>query len=89
MFVKRGVVRGVGVEGRRRGPGGTGIRRAGHEDVLKELESATGVDCSAFRKVLAEKRQKGKLSKEEVDSLFEEYYAVTERLGNVVDEIQA
>jgi hypothetical protein len=60
----------------------------GHDDVLNALESATGVDCSVFRKVLAEKRKKAKLSKEEVDSLFEEYYAVTERLGKVVDEIQ-
>ncbi len=60
-----------------------------HDDVITALGDATGVDCGAFRKVLEEKRRKVKLSKDEADRLFEDYYAATESLGKAVDEIQA
>jgi hypothetical protein len=59
-----------------------------HADVLRTLKDATGVDCGVYEKVLREKREKVKLSKLEVDALFERYYAATEKLGKVIDEIK-
>lgn len=57
-------------------------------DVLGTLSEAAGVDCGIFEKVLKEKRQKAKLSIEELNTIFEDYYAATERLGRIVDEIK-
>jgi predicted nucleotidyltransferase len=58
-------------------------------DVIKALSDATGVDCAVFEKVLRQKREKVKLSIDELNAIFEDYYAATERLGGIVDEIQA
>jgi hypothetical protein len=58
------------------------------EEVLKAMTEATGVDCGVFEKVLREKRERVKLSKEELDTIFEDYYGATERLGKIVDEIK-
>lgn len=56
-----------------------------HHDVIAELASATGVDTASFRKVLDIKRGHLKPSKEEIYAVFEEYYAATERIGEIVD----
>lgn len=61
----------------------------GYDDVLSMLSESTGVDCGIFRTVLAERREKIRLGKEEVESMFEAYYTATEGLGKVVDEITA
>jgi hypothetical protein len=58
------------------------------DEVIRALSGATGVDCSVFQKVLRGKREKLKLSIEELNALFEDYYAATERLMRIVDEIQ-
>lgn len=58
-----------------------------YHEVLTALSEATGVDCGVFDRVLREKRDKARLSKEELDTIFEDYYAATERIGKVVDEI--
>jgi predicted nucleotidyltransferase len=57
-------------------------------EVLRAMTEAAGVDCGAFEKVLREKRERVKLSKEELETIFEDYYGATERLGKVVDEIK-
>lgn len=61
---------------------------AGQEDVIKTLAEITGVNTDVFVKVLNEKRKKIKLSIEELNTIFEDYYAVTEKLGKMVDEIE-
>ncbi|GBE05115.1 MAG TPA: hypothetical protein ENG95_06765 [Nitrospirae bacterium] len=57
-------------------------------DVIKTLAEVSGVNTEVFSKVLKEKREKIKLSIEELNTTFEDYYAVTERLGEIVDEIK-
>jgi predicted nucleotidyltransferase len=54
-------------------------------DVIAELHSVTGVDTSIFRKVLDIRRGSLKPAKEEIDKFFEEYYAATEKIGEIVD----
>lgn len=61
----------------------------GWDDVLAKLEQVTAVDCGVFRRVLDEKRRREKLSLSELNTLFEDYYAATEKLGKIVDGIQA
>jgi predicted nucleotidyltransferase len=56
-------------------------------DVISELASATGVDTTIFRKVLDIKRGSLKPLKEEIDTIFEEYYDATERIGEIIDDL--
>jgi predicted nucleotidyltransferase len=56
-------------------------------DVISELASATGVDTTIFRKVLDIKRGRLKPAKEEIDTVFEEYYGATERIGEIIDDL--
>ena len=57
-------------------------------DVITALAHATGINTDVFAKVLKEKHEKIKLSLEELNTLFEDYYAATEKLGEIVDEIK-
>lgn len=57
-------------------------------DVITALSEAMNVNTDAFKKVLKEKRERVNLSIEEINSMFEDYYAATEKLGNMVDEIK-
>jgi hypothetical protein len=57
-------------------------------EVIRTLSEATGVNTDVFAKVLKEKHKKIKLSIEELNTIFEEYYAATEKLGKIVDEIK-
>jgi hypothetical protein len=59
------------------------------DDVLGKLQQVSDVNCDVFRKVLDEKRQRKKLTLTELNTLFEDYYAATEKLGKVVDEVKA
>lgn len=59
------------------------------DEVLRKLQQVTAVDCGVLKKVLDEKRQRAKLSIQELNALFEDYYAATEKLQKVVDEIKA
>lgn len=54
-------------------------------DVISELASATGVDTAIFRKVLDIRRGHLKPGKEEIDTIFEDYYNATERIGERID----
>ena len=58
-------------------------------EVLAALEQATGINTDAFKAVLKAKRGKEKLSLDKLNTLFEDYYATTERLGKLVDGIEA
>lgn len=57
-------------------------------DVIEDLGKETGVNTGVFSQVLNEKHGKIKLAPEEVNSVFLEYYAATEKLGEIVDEIK-
>lgn len=56
-------------------------------DVISALSITTGVNTDIFKRVLDMKRGKLKLSKSELDNIFEDYYEVTEKIGRIVDEI--
>jgi hypothetical protein len=53
------------------------------------LAEASGINTGVFSRVLREKREKIKLTLQELNTIFEEYYAVTEQLGKIVDEINS
>ena len=57
-------------------------------DVISTLSEAAGLDTGIFARVLKEKHEKVKLSIEELNTIFEDYYAATEKLGRIVDEIK-
>ena len=57
-------------------------------DVLQELEEVTRIDLSVFRRVHKEKKERKKLSVEELNTLFEEYYTAIEKIGDLVDELE-
>jgi hypothetical protein len=56
-------------------------------EVITALSDAVNADTGVFAKVLKEKREKIKLSMEELNTIFEDYYSATEKLGKIVDEI--
>jgi hypothetical protein len=57
-------------------------------EVIAMLARETGVDTRVFAKVLQAKHQQVKLTIDELNAIFGDYYAVTERLGTIVDEIK-
>ena len=57
-------------------------------EVITALAEAVNIKTDVFTKVLREKHDKTKLSTEELNTIFEDYYAATEQIGKVVDEIQ-
>jgi hypothetical protein len=59
-----------------------------NSDVLGALGEAAGVDCGIFEKVLIAKKENVKPGIEELNRMFEQYYAATEQLGRVVNEIK-
>jgi hypothetical protein len=59
-----------------------------NRDVLDALGDVAGVDCGVFERVLIGKREGLKLGIEDLNRMFEQYYAATEQLGRVVNEIK-
>jgi hypothetical protein len=57
-------------------------------DVITTLSEATGIKTDVFARVLREKHERAKLSIEELNTIFEDYYAATESLGRIVDEVK-
>ena len=55
--------------------------------VIDAMAQSAGVDCSVFRDILRAKKEG--LGKDGIETLFERYYAATEQLGKVIDDIQA
>jgi hypothetical protein len=56
-------------------------------DVIKAMAEAAGINTDVFARVLRVKHDKIKLSLDELNTIFEDYYSATERLGKIVDEI--
>jgi hypothetical protein len=59
-----------------------------NEDVLKILEEVSGVNTSVFRLVSKQKKQKKKLTIEQLNTIFEDYYAAIENLGDITGDIK-
>ncbi|MBW1813676.1 MAG: hypothetical protein JRJ39_08380 [Deltaproteobacteria bacterium] len=56
-------------------------------DVISSLGELTGINTNMFMDVLKEKKERLKLSTDQVNAIFENYYSAIEKLGNLVDEI--
>jgi len=59
-----------------------------NDDVLKILEEVSGVNTSVFRLVSKQKKQKTRLTIEQLNTIFEDYYAAIEKLGNITNDIK-
>ncbi|MDH4027941.1 MAG: hypothetical protein OEU95_03825 [Nitrospirota bacterium] len=57
-------------------------------DVITALSDAATIDTGVFSRVLKEKYDRAKLSLGELNTIFEDYYTATEKLGKIVDEIK-
>lgn len=57
-------------------------------EVITAISDTMKIDTGVFAKVLKEKRDKIKLSIEELNTIFEDYYSATEKLGKITDEIK-
>jgi hypothetical protein len=58
------------------------------KEVISALSAESDINTDIFAKVLKEKHEKITLSMEELNTIFEDYYAATEKLGKLVDEIR-
>jgi hypothetical protein len=56
-------------------------------EVIAALERAAGINTDIFAKILKNKYEKTKPTVEELHTAFEEYYAATDKLSAIVDEI--
>ncbi len=59
----------------------------GNQEVLKTLESLSGVDTHVFKQVLEQKKHKTKLTLDQLNAIFKSYYAAIEKLGDITDAI--
>jgi len=57
-------------------------------DVLSVLEEVSGVNTSVFKTVLKQKKQKTKLTMEQLNTIFQDYYTAIEKLGDITDDIK-
>jgi hypothetical protein len=56
-----------------------------HADILSALEKVSGIRTEAFKIVLNQKKKKTKPSMEQLNMVFEDYYAAIEKLGDLID----
>lgn len=56
-------------------------------DVITALAKTANINTDVFARVLREKKERVKLTLEELNTIFEDYYIATEKLGKTVDEI--
>ena len=59
-----------------------------NREAIDVLEEISGVNTSVFSTVLNQKKQKTKLMIGQLNTIFEEYYAAIERLGDITDGIK-
>jgi len=59
-----------------------------NHDVLTVLEDVSGINTRVFRTVLTQKKQKTKLTMEQLNAIFEDYYTALEKLGDITDDIK-
>ncbi|MBN2332301.1 MAG: hypothetical protein JXO49_01250 [Deltaproteobacteria bacterium] len=57
-------------------------------ELLATLQEVSGVDTTVFRNVFQAKKEQRKLSLDQLNTLFEDYYHALEQLGTLVDEHQ-
>lgn len=58
-------------------------------EVIAMLGELSGINSDVFMDVLKEKRERIKPTIEQLNTIFENYYTAIEKLGNLVDEIEA
>ena len=56
-------------------------------DILSALEEISGVRTEVFKRVLEQKRKKTRPSLEQLNLVFEDYYAAIEKLGDFTDAL--
>jgi len=56
--------------------------------VMASLSEATNINTEVFSKILKARHEKVKLSIDELNTIFEDYYTATEKIGKLVDEIK-
>ena len=61
---------------------------ATHPHVLTVLEEVSGINTSVFKTVLKQKIQKTKLMMDQLNTIFQDYYAAIEELGNITNDIK-
>ena len=59
-----------------------------NEEVLAELQRVADVNVDGFKRVLKERKERSRLSLEQLNTLFEDYHAVIEKLGDMIDELE-
>ncbi len=59
-----------------------------HREVITALSGAVDIDTGVFIKLLERKHDRQKVSPGELNTIFEEYYTATEKLGRTVNEIK-
>lgn len=62
-------------------------RPIGKNQVISELSASTGINTDIFRRILDLKRGHRTLSRDEMNTVFEEYYEATEKIGKTIDEL--
>jgi hypothetical protein len=60
-----------------------------YNDILSVLEDVSGVDTNVFREVLNQKQKNSLRSIEQLNIVFEEYYAALEKLGEIIDGVDS
>lgn len=56
--------------------------------VIKSLSESAHINTEVFARIMLIKHEKIKLSIQELNTIFEDYYALTQKLGDIVDEIK-
>jgi hypothetical protein len=57
-------------------------------EVIATFSASTDINADVFKRILDIKRRKLKLSKDELNTIFEEYYIATEKIGKIIDELK-
>ena len=57
-------------------------------EVVTAFSASIGINADVFRRILDIKKRKLKLSKDELNTIFEEYYIATEKIGKIIDELK-
>jgi hypothetical protein len=59
-----------------------------NQDVLTVLSEISGVDTHVFKTVLKQKKQKTKMTLNQLTAIFKDYYTAMEKLGDITDGIK-
>ena len=57
-------------------------------DAIAVLEEVSGVNTRVFGTILTQKKQKKKLMMDQLNTIFQDYYAAIEKLGDIADGIK-